>query len=421
MVASLQTNAETGARRERLPAGWRLVAVGELCEIIGGGTPKRSVSRYFGGDILWITPTDLPANGPVQIVTDSRMKLSREGLASSSAKLVPAGTVLFSSRATVGKVAIAGVPLATNQGFANFICGPRLYNRYLAWCLKAQLPDIKRLASSTTYPEVSRGRLRQHRIPLPFPEDPTRSMAIQRETVAQIEVLLDELKDARVLAAAIGRDTDRIIEAATEDVLRGLGTIQFGSLVASYKNGIYKPTHYYGRGYPSVRMFNIKEWQVDLENAPLLDVTPAELRTYGLDEGDILVNRVNSRELVGKTGLVPAGLGLCTFESKNIRVRIKRDLADPAFVVAALNSTSVRQQILRRQKPAIGQATVNQDDLSELQIPFIADMKKQRRVVAGLDSVRAEVAQVRRLQIQNAELLDQLEQSILGRAFRDEL
>jgi type I restriction enzyme S subunit len=244
---------------------------------------------------------------------------------------------------------------------------------------------------------------------------------VQERVVEQIEAMMAEVEEARALASAIHRDTERLMEAATEEVLGSLGTTKFGVLVPNYKNGIYKPKHYYGRGYPSARMFNIKDGRVDLEKAPLLDVDDEELRAYGLQSGDILVNRVNSRELVGKTGLVPDGLGPCTFESKNIRIRVVHDLADPAFIVAALNSAKVRRQIIERQKPAIGQATINQDDLSALQIPFVEDPKVQSRIVTHLTSVRAEILEMRRLQAQESENLDRLEQAILDRAFRGEL
>ena len=230
-----------------------------------------------------------------------------------------------------------------------------------------------------------------------------------------------EIKKARQLLDQMRYDSEVIVEAKSEEALSGLGTIPFQALVKSYKNGIYKPKHYYGRGYPSARMFNIKDGEVNLDGAPLLDVTPDELDTYGLKDGDILINRVNSRELVGKSGWVSNNLGPCTFESKNIRVRIHNNLADPAFIVIGLNSTFVKKQILQKQKPAIGQATINQSDLNELEIPFSSDIKEQKKIVDDIMKVKAEVDEMRCLQQQDIELLNQLEQSILERAFRGEL
>ena len=168
-------------------------------------------------------------------------------------------------------------------------------------------------------------------------------------------------------------------------------------------------------------MFNIQDGRVNSEGAPLLKVTSQELELYGLVPDDILVNRVNSRDLVGKSGLVPSSLGPCTFESKNIRVRLKRDKAEPSFIVFGLNSRIVKEQILRMQKPAIGQATVNQTNLNNLKIPFIPDLKKQREIANRLRSIREEIEHLKSSFSRDAHLLDQLEQSILERAFRGEL
>jgi type I restriction enzyme S subunit len=208
--------------------------------------------------------------------------------------------------------------------------------------------------------------------------------------------------------------------AAIETCLEELKTIRPSSVVESYKNGIYKKKHFYGCGFPSIRMFNIQNGKVTADGAPLLEVTLDELETYGLKPGDILVNRVNSRELVGKAGLVRPDLGQCTFESKNIRVRIQRALGDPGFVVIALNSNAVRKQIQSLLKPAIGQATINQGDLDSLAIPF-PPLSEQRRIVEYLDGVQAQVMELKRLQAESAAELARLSGAVLARAFRGEL
>src|SRR5215210_7507635 len=106
---------------KRLPDDWKLVALGEIADLIGGGTPSREHPEYFTGDIVWLTPTEIPRNR-VTVVSDSREKITQEGLKKSSARVMPEGTVLMTSRASIGYVAIAGTEVTTNQGFASFIC-----------------------------------------------------------------------------------------------------------------------------------------------------------------------------------------------------------------------------------------------------------------------------------------------------------
>lgn len=264
-----------------------------------------------------------------------------------------------------------------------------------------------------SYPAVTDGDVLESLIPLP-PID------AQRRIVARIEALFTRIEEARRLRDAGCLDIERLLDAVTQETLEGLERVAFKTLVEDYRNGIYKKKRFYGRGYSSVRMYNIADGQVNVEDAPLLEVTPEELEKFGLLPGDVLVNRVNSRKLVGKTGLVGDDLGPCTYESKNIRVRVKRELVEPAFAVIALNSPQVKQQIQQLMKPAIGQATINQSDLDSLCVPFI-DLSGQRRTINYLRRVRKEVKSLQRaIEATNIDL-DRLEQSILARAFRGEL
>ncbi len=406
-----------------LPSEWKWVSLEALGTIVEGGTPSKSKPEYWNGTIPWVSPKDMKSLE----IADTQDHVSELGIERSATKLLLPGTVLIVFRSGIFAhtlpVAFASRPLTVNQDLKAIIPHKRFDPKYIVYALNARAQSIlsRCVKKGATVHSLDGSHFWSEHVPLPFPGDTSRSFNIQRRLVARIETLLAEVNEARTLATAIRRDTDRIMEAITEEILGRLGMAQFDSLIASYRNGIYKPEHYYGRGYPSVRMFNIKDGRVGLENAPLLDVTPEELEIYGLVAGDILVNRVNSRELVGKTGLVPPDIGFCTFESKNIRVRVNRKLAEPAFIVAALNSSAVKRQILQKQKPAIGQATVNQDDLNALQIPFVADLGTQRQIATHLDSIRAKVADMRRLQAHDAELLDQLKQSILEHAFRGEL
>ena len=102
----------------KVPHGWEVKTLGEITDIFKGGTPKRNVERYFQGNIPWVTPTDITKLNGALYIDDTETHISEEVLGKSAARLLPAGAVLLTSRATIGKVAIARVPIATNQGFA---------------------------------------------------------------------------------------------------------------------------------------------------------------------------------------------------------------------------------------------------------------------------------------------------------------
>ena len=143
-----------------------MTTLDQVAEISGGGTPSRADTSYFGGAILWATPTDVTALDDLYIER-TKETLTPDGLARSSAKLLPAGAVLLTSRATIGFTAVSKVPISTNQGFVNFVCGPKLQPEYLAYWLRAKKPTLERLANGATFKEISRGTVRKLEIDLP--------------------------------------------------------------------------------------------------------------------------------------------------------------------------------------------------------------------------------------------------------------
>ena len=111
-----------------------MAKLGDICSIVSGTTPKSNRPEYWDGDINWVTPAEL--NDDSDIIYESQRKITEQAVQDSRLKPFPAGTVLLSSRAPIGKVAIAGVEMYCNQGFKNLICSNRIYNRYLYHFLK---------------------------------------------------------------------------------------------------------------------------------------------------------------------------------------------------------------------------------------------------------------------------------------------
>lgn len=194
----------------------RRVKLVDIAEITGGSTPKTKVEEFWNGDIVWLSPTDLPEIGEITTINDSTRKITKEGLNSCSAKLLPVGTVIFSSRASIGKIGINEVPVATNQGFINFICGEDIYNRYLTYVLKYYTDDIVQLSNSTTFKEVSRTAVKNFEIPLP-------SLSEQKAIVAKLD------RAQRLI------DIDREMLAKYDELIQSVFLEMFGDPVRNEK------------------------------------------------------------------------------------------------------------------------------------------------------------------------------------------
>jgi type I restriction enzyme S subunit len=140
--------------------------------------------------------------------------------------------------------------------------------------------------------------------------------------------------------------------------------VTLGDVVESMKNGIYKPASAYAEdGLACLRMYNIGDGKIVWRDIKRMRLSEAEIREYELLPGDLLVNRVNSRELVGKSVAIPTGLERCVFESKNIRVRIRRDLVSPEFVSYRLLSAG-SLYFTQNAQQVVGMASISQPQVA---------------------------------------------------------
>jgi type I restriction enzyme S subunit len=172
---------------ENLPAGWVLCRLTDIGHVVSGGTPSTSEPRYWdNGSIPWITPADLSGYSEKHISGGSR-KITTKGLAESSAILMPAGSVLFSSRAPIGYCVIAQNEVCTNQGFKSVVPAIDGMSGYIYHYLKAQVEEIRSRASGTTFREVSGTEFGNTTILLP-------PLAEQQRIVIKIEKFFEQLE-----------------------------------------------------------------------------------------------------------------------------------------------------------------------------------------------------------------------------------
>ncbi|MBC6413114.1 MAG: restriction endonuclease subunit S [Hyphomonadaceae bacterium] len=142
---------------------WQVKRLGEVVEIIGGGTPDTSVPGYWNGGIQWFTPTEITA----KYLSKSARTINQSGLEKSSAKMLPAGAILVTTRATIGNVGIALAECCTNQGFQSLVAGKNINNEFLYYSISVLNREFLRRASGSTFQEISRHEVSKIKIPLP--------------------------------------------------------------------------------------------------------------------------------------------------------------------------------------------------------------------------------------------------------------
>ncbi|MED4344125.1 restriction endonuclease subunit S [Heyndrickxia coagulans] len=168
----------------KIPVHWEIRQLSEIGEIVSGGTPNTKIEEYWNGNIPWITPKDLSGFTDRYIYSGER-NITELGLENSSAKLLPRNTVLFSSRAPIGYVALAGDNLATNQGFKSIICDDKkAYPLFIYYLLKSKKNDIENIAGGSTFKEVSGKVMKEFKVQIP--------PLTEQKAIANILSTLDE-------------------------------------------------------------------------------------------------------------------------------------------------------------------------------------------------------------------------------------
>ena len=149
------------------PNGWEFRTFDAACQAVGGGTPSTSKPQYWtAGDIPWYTPTDITRNSCLALL-DSQRKITEAGLRGSSAKILPSGSVLMTSRASVGFFGIIDEPSCTNQGFINIVPNDQNARMYLLFNLMHRVEEIRSLAGGSTYKEINKAKFKALNVVVP--------------------------------------------------------------------------------------------------------------------------------------------------------------------------------------------------------------------------------------------------------------
>ena len=377
-----------------------LVSLGDatLFRVESGGTPKSSVEEYWNGSVSWATLVDLPPTNFITEIDSTVRTISERGLRESSAKLIPRDSVLVSTRATIGRIAINRIPVATNQGFKNVIVEnrQRVSPEYVALALTKLVSTMKAWASGGTFKEISKSRFCQLRIPLP-------PLEVQREIVAEIESYQKVIDGARAVIENyrphISIDPEwRMVRLAE------LCQISPDKVIPASV-------------YPDQTIFYIDISSVENETGRFLGYTevlsseaPSRARR-GVHNDDVLLSTVRPNlkaftllKTVKERAIASTGFAV---------LRALPGVANAAFIHASISSDdSVSQMIAMMEKSSY--PSINQSDVASIRIA-LPPLAVQQEIADGIEAEQTLVNA-------NCELVKRFEQKIrvaIDRVWRD--
>jgi type I restriction enzyme S subunit len=392
-----------------LPKGWEIKTLGEVSVIMNGGTPDTSVPIFWGGENLWITPKDMGKLESIYVDNTLR-KITNEGLKNSSAKILPPNSIILSSRAPIGHLAINTKPISTNQGCKGVVPKKGVDTLYLYYFLSKSVDLLNSLGTGTTFKELSSSKLGAVEIPLPPLPEQQRIVSILDEAFAAIAKALanaeQNLKNAKELFDVyLNKYYTSKEDGWEEKKLKE---------VAEYFNGLtYSPKDLSNEGIIVLRSSNVQNDELDFKDIVRVNLNVKE--KIIVKEGDILMcSRNGSARLVGKTATIKNLGEEMTFGTFMMIVRSEYN----PYLSWFFKSTDFRNQIKGGANTMINQITRYMLDDIILSFPPI---EKQNEVVRQLDALSMEIKKLETIYNQKINDLEELKKSVLQKAFSGEL
>ena len=371
--------------------------LGDVCIVVSGSTPNTSIGEYWDGDIKWITPAEL--NEDSFYITDSVRHITEQGKNKAGLTYMPVGTVILSSRAPIGKTAIAGCEMCCNQGFKNLICSERIYNEYLYFFLKSKTDFLNSLGRGATFKELSKSIVENIDIPLPAYEI-QKQISIQMRQIESLISLrkqqlskLDELVKSRFIEMFIGQGypTKTVDEVS---LVKG----EYGAQSASIEYDPSRPRY--------VRITDIND-DGTLNNDFVSSINPMDDEQYRLEYGDFMFARMGAT--VGKTYAFIEGNQI--FAGYLIRYKLNQKLINPRYLYWYTRLDEYWNWVKLNQSGA-AQPGINAKKYGSLQVP-VPPMELQKQFASFVEQTDKSKFEIQK----SLEKLETLKKALMQKYF----
>lgn len=345
------------------------VRLDSICQIVSGSTPKTNCQDYWVGENKWVTPAEIQDD--TRIIYDTKRHISDLAVTKTGLKLLPIGTVLLSSRAPIGKLAITGAEMYCNQGFKNLICSDNIYNKYLYYNLLYLKPEIIALGRGATFKEISKETVSGIKISL-------RDLSEQYRIALILDIITHLIDCSKYINSFLSDIVvSRFIEMFGDPVSNELGwdELPLSSYSTKITDGEHGSIARVTDGKVYITAKNIINGKIDIANASYIseeDSSQIILRCKPEYE-DILMTTTGT---IGKVIINPLKVPFAMDRGITL-IKYCRDLLDPYFLKCLLEIDSMQANLLTRTK----QATIAHLFLKEvkaikiIEVPF--DLQKE--------------------------------------------
>lgn len=402
---------------------WLDLPLERLADISSGGTPSRANPAFWGGDIPWVTPSDITACKTNHLLEVGDY-ISEKGLSSSSAKILPQGALLLTSRATIGDVKIAATPLATNQGFKNIVAHDQIDGDFLFYQLTRLKGSFIRYAAGSTFLEINRRDT--GRILVPHPKSKSVQQKIARilqtidRAIEQTGALIDKYQQIKaglmqdLFTRGIGPDGQ--LRPPREQAPHLYQQTPIGWIPKEWEllnlGGMAKIVSGVTLGpkeslsdtveVPYLRVANVQDGYLDLSEIKTVRISRKALDYLRLLPGDVLMNEGGDFDKLGRGAVWAGEIKDCVHQNHVFRVRTDSTVLNPLYLAYYSESAFGKKYFLLSSKQSTNLASINSKQLNTYPIALPASEEQDEiiRRIGGaklqIDSLKTEAEKLQK-------------------------
>ncbi|MDR0820763.1 MAG: restriction endonuclease subunit S [Endomicrobium sp.] len=379
----------------RINSKWEVKKLGEICEVVNGGTPKTNVKEHWNGTNLWITPAEM-GKRETFFVEKTVRQLSNSGLKNSSAKLLPPYSVILSSRAPIGHLVINIKPMATNQGCKGLIPSGKLFYLFLYYYLYFSVDYLINLGTGTTFKELSTWKLKEVEIPFPL-------LSEQKRIVVKLDKFSENIKRLEDIARKNLQNAKDLFNSVLNEAFKNTSVID--------GRQTYKKTHWevkklgqiltleYGKPLPDNKRFIEGKYPVYGANGE-----KSKTNDFLYDKPSIIIGRKGSAGEINLAENKFWPLDVTYF------VTFNNNQYYLSFLFWLLHSLNL-PKLAKGVKPGINRNEVYNVDVC------IPDIRKQKKIAKKLDKLSAETKKLEIVYQKKIDGLAELKKSVLKQTF----
>jgi len=399
--------------------GWRNKTIGEVCDVVNGGTPKTGIAAYWDGPHQWVTPAEMGKRSSPYISRTNRT-ITDDGLRNSSARLLPPHSVILSSRAPIGHLLINIEPMATNQGCKGLVPRDQIDYKFLFYYLTSIVPLLNDLGNGATFKELSGGKLKEVLIPSPpLPE--------QQRIVAILDQAFQGIAKAKANAEKNLQNARALFESHLQAVFARQGegwekTILEEVLAVQPQNGWSPPAaNHSDSGTPVLTLSSVTGFQFRPDKLKFTSAPTDSRRHYWVKNGDFLITRSNTPELVGHVAIASGIHEPTIYPDLIMRMIPAPERMMTEFLYYQMRSAALRKEITARAQGANPtMKKISNRVVRSLPIG-VPPTSIQRDIVKTLNALSFETQRLESIYQRKLAALDELKKSLLHQAFSGNL